>query len=153
MLLVATLVTWYLGCRSGFYTGYQRGIKDGQMTGEWVGSRYTAMSILQSLQFQDNGKAELGSKFLTGALYYNAYFMDANKDFKLLKKGDREACDELLKSVGEYYWRHPDTLNLDISKPKWEAEDPNSMASVALAQKFNAAPVEMREMLKRYRPN
>jgi hypothetical protein len=151
-LCISSLIGWRFGRHGGFEDGYEKGAKDGLLAGEIRGCLNPIQTILTGQAIAEKGSPEKGEQFVITSLYYNAYFLESNRNAPLISKNETELFDSLVSKVGEYYWKHPSTLNLDIKAPNWQPGNPSSSKSATLAKRFNEAPVKMREMLMRFKP-
>jgi len=107
-LAVGVPLAWWLGRRSG--------IEDGVKAGAWHGNVNTIAMILSNRALEEQGDPVKARKYLEDALYLNASSLDMSQHSKALTDDNRAAGESLLYQVADYYWRHPETFDINIEE-------------------------------------
>jgi hypothetical protein len=141
-------LAWWLGRRSG--------IEDGAKAGAWHGNVNTIAMILSNRALEEQGDPVKARKFLDDALYLNASSLDMNQDSKALTDDNRAAGESLLYQVSDYYWRHPETFDINIEEHNTPQGNPLEAAvSEAMEPLFEVAGDHQRRtraILLRHKP-
>lgn len=140
---------WWLGQRSG--------IREGAKAGAWHGNVFTLAMILSSRAVEDEGDTARAREYIDDALYLSASSLEINQDSTALTEGNRAAGEELLMSVADYYWKHPETYDLEEEEESNPPSDPLEAAiAEAMEPLFEVGREHQRRtkgILLRYKPS
>ncbi len=98
---------------AGMWFAYRRGIEEGLRAGTWQANVNSIAAILSSRALEEQGDLPKARKQIDDFLYFSASSLELNQDAPLPEEFNRSAGEHVLMQVAEYYWRNPDSYDIN----------------------------------------
>lgn len=140
--LVACLpLAWWMGRRGG--------LEEGAKASAWHGSMNLIATVLGSLELEEEGEAQKAKRRLVDMLYLSASILEVSQDSALLDDDNRGAGERAAAYVAEYYWKHPETYDLEEERDRALPADPLDAAAIEAMEPILEVADEHNERIKK----